>query len=484
MSLTGALNNALSGLYANSRKSEIVASNIANAGTPGFHRRSLEVSGALLGDQGGVRVNGVVRHTDAALLYDRRMSGADFAKNDAMTQFLAGYEDRLGTPDIAYSLTGHLASFENALITAASRPDAQERLDGLVIEAKSLAQSLKNTSDSIQDDRSRADREINTQVNTANDLLKQLQTINGQIAKSSGAGRDNAALQDHRDTLVDQLSEMIPLRTVSRAQGAIAIYSTGGMVLLDGAAAEIGFDQTYSVAAGMVVDPGALSGLTVNGNAIKTASDTSPLRGGSLIAQFAIRDELATEAQSQLDAIARDLMVRFENITEDTTRAPGDPGLFTDQGNAFDPAEEVGLASRIIINAAVDPDQGGASWRMRDGLNAATPGEVGNATLLQAMTDALTLKQTAASGDFGSGSFSMSGLAANLTSQVGSDRLFADQRLSFASTQLNELTQRELADGVDTDAELQRMMVIEQAYAANARIMQTVDELMDILMRL
>ena len=90
MSLTGALNNALSGLYANSRKSEIVASNIANAGTPGFHRRSLEVSGALLGDQGGVRVNGVVRHTDAALLYDRRMSGADFAKNDAMTQFLAG----------------------------------------------------------------------------------------------------------------------------------------------------------------------------------------------------------------------------------------------------------------------------------------------------------------------------------------------------------------------------------------------------------
>ena len=78
----------------------------------------------------------------------------------------------------------------------------------------------------------------------------------------------------------------------------------------------------------------------------------------------------------------------------------------------------------------------------------------------------------------------MSGLAANLTSQVGSDRLFADQRLSFASTQLNELTQRELADGVDTDAELQRMMVIEQAYAANARIMQTVDELMDILMRL
>ena len=132
----------------------------------------------------------------------------------------------------------------------------------------------------------------------------------------------------------------------------------------------------------------------------------------------------------------------------------------------------------------MDPDQGGASWRMRDGLNAATPGEVGNATLLQAMTDALTLKQTAASGDFGSGSYSMSGLAANLTSQVGSDRLFADQRLSFASTQLNELTQRELADGVDTDAELQRMMVIEQAYAANARIMQTVDELMDILMRL
>ncbi|UOA28799.1 flagellar hook-associated protein FlgK [Pseudosulfitobacter sp. DSM 107133] len=484
MSLTGALNNALSGLYANSRKSELVASNIANVGTPGFRRRSLDVSAALLGDQGGVKVNGVVRHTDSALLHDRRMSSAEFARNDAMTRFLAGFEDRLGTPDVAYSLSGRLATFENTLITAASRPDAQERLDGVVIAAKSLAQSLKATSDAIQADRTHADREIDIQVNTANDLLSQLQAINGQIAKSGGRARDNAALQDHRDLLVDQLSQMIPLRTVSRAHGAIAIYSTGGAVLLDGSAAEIGFEPTYSVAAGMEIDPGALSGLTINGKAIATGSETSPLRGGSLIAQFAIRDEMAPEAQTQLDALARDLIERFQNISEDTTRAPGDPGLFTDQGVVFDSLNEVGLSGRIAIHAAVDPDTGGESWRMRDGVNAVAQGEVGNASLLQAMTDALHLKQPVASGNFGAGSFSLAGLAASLTSQVGSDRLFADQRLSFASTQLNELIQRELADGVDTDAELQRLMVIEQAYAANARIIETVDELMDILMRL
>ena len=39
-----------------------------------------------------------------------------------------------------------------------------------------------------------------------------------------------------------------------------------------------------------------------------------------------------------------------------------------------------------------------------------------------------------------------------------------------------------MEDGVDTDRELQRLMLIEQAYAANARVLQTVDDMMNALM--
>jgi flagellar hook-associated protein 1 FlgK len=71
-----------------------------------------------------------------------------------------------------------------------------------------------------------------------------------------------------------------------------------------------------------------------------------------------------------------------------------------------------------------------------------------------------------------------------MMSIFASDRTNTEKHLSFASTQLNELTQQELAAGVDTDAELQKLILIEQAYAANARMIQTVDEMMQTLLRI
>ena len=44
MTLSSALNSALTGLNVNSRMSEVISSNIANAATPGYGRRTLETS--------------------------------------------------------------------------------------------------------------------------------------------------------------------------------------------------------------------------------------------------------------------------------------------------------------------------------------------------------------------------------------------------------------------------------------------------------
>jgi flagellar hook-associated protein 1 FlgK len=69
-------------------------------------------------------------------------------------------------------------------------------------------------------------------------------------------------------------------------------------------------------------------------------------------------------------------------------------------------------------------------------------------------------------------------------SKAGTRQNRADQALSFTATNKFELTRIELAQGVDTDSELQTLMIVEQAFAANARVMETVDKMMDELMRL
>lgn len=433
---------------------------------------------------GGVRVNGVVRHVDTQVLADRRLAGAESGYRSATAGFFNRFENLLGTPDQGGSLAARLSDFENSLITASSRPDALERLEAAAWSARELTVTINQASEGVQDARSEADRSIATQVNRLNEVLQSVERLNTQIIAAGSNNGDTSALEDQRQILIDEVSEMVPVRTVPRQRGAIAMFSTGGTILLDGRAAEIRFEPSNVVTAQMSLEAGSLSGLTVDGYPINTSSQKGNLRGGTLGAQFEIRDELGVDAQSQLDAIARDLIERFESASVDPSLAPGAPGLFTDAGAPFDPLAETGLAGRLSINALIDPTQGGESWRMRDGLGAIAPGNAGNAQLLNALTDALASTRTPGSGSFGFAAYSALDLAAALTSQVGADRLREDQQLSFASAQHSEFTQMELADGVDTDAELQRLMIVEQAYAANARVISTVDEMLDALMRI
>ena len=481
MSISSALSNAMSGLTASGRSSEVISANIANAMTPGYGVRGLSLSSSELG---GVSVDGIVRNVNPGLLADLRLSSASFENSTVRTDFLSRYENVLGTPDEENSLSARIAEFESSLITAASRPDAPERLTGVVNAARDLASLISGASESLQQSRSDADSTINTQVARLNTSLANVKELNDRITRTIIVGGDTSALQDTRQALVDEISAMVPVRQVPRNNGQIALYSTGGAILLDGSAAEVEFTPVNQVTAYMSVGAGTLSGLTINGISIDISSERGTLGGGSLGAQFEIRDELAVEAQEKLDAVARDLIERFQDPAVDPTLAAGDPGLFTDEGVAFDPLNELGISSRLEINAAVDERQGGEAWRIRDGMNAAVPGEVGDSRLLQSMSDVLTEARSPASGNFGAGAFSVINLVSALTSQLGSDRFQSEQKLSFATTQFDELTMLTLTEGVDTDKELQRLLVVEQSYAANVRMIEAADEMMQTILRI
>ncbi|WP_227269009.1 flagellar hook-associated protein FlgK [Roseobacter weihaiensis] len=481
MSISGALSNAMTGLRAAGRTSEIISANIANAMTPGYGVRNLSLSSSQLG---GVSINGVVRNVDPSLLADMRLADATFTNATDRTRFLTNFENLLGTPDEPYSLSARLSDFENSLITAASRPDAPERLNSVADTARDMTTLISAASDGVQEARSNADRNIQIQVDKLNTSLANVKELNSQITRTVTTGGDPSALLDSRQAIVDEISAIVPIRQVPRDNGQIALYSTGGAILIDGGVAEIEFTAVNQVTPFMTLQNGTLSGITINGFAVRTDSEKGALSGGSLGAQFEIRDELGTQAQSQLDAFARDLVERFQDPAVDTTLIPGDAGLFTDAGAAFDPLNEVGLSARLTLNAAVDERQGGEVWRIRDGINAATPGDVGDSRLLQALSDALTVKRTPLSGDFGAGAFSAANLVSTLTSQIGAERFQAEQKLSFASSQFDELTQQILADGVDTDQELQRLLIVEQSYAANVRMIEAADEMMQTILRI
>jgi len=473
MSLSSAFNSAMSGLNVNSRLTDVISGNLANALTPGYARRELDLQAQ--GTHAGVTVTGVTRHSDPVLIADRRLADSALAYAQTRADFTTSIERALGLPGEGGSIADRIGTFEAAIATASSRPEDDTRLSTVLEAATALAKALNSASGQFETLRSRADADIADAVGQLNTKLAEVAEINSRIVSARSGGHETAALEDRRQQAVDAIAELVPVRQLERDRGAVALVSTGGALLLDGRPAQLGFEGTPLVTAHMTVENGLVAELEINGRPVPTGAD-GPLAGGRLAALFGNRDEIGIEAQRGLDALARDLVQRAEGLTP-----PPSPGLFTDAEARFDPAAEAGIAGRIALNPAVDPASSGALFRLRTGPDAAAAGNPADAPYLAALGDVLAARQPLVPGD---ARRDLSGHAARLSSEVAQARLTAEDSVSFASGQAGELRELELRGGVDSNAELQRMLMVEQAFSANARMIQTLDDMMQTLLRI
>jgi len=482
MSLTQSVANALSGLSAASRMAETVAANLANALTDGYGRRVVELSAQVNGFGGaGVRVEGITRITDRGLLADRRDAGSRHAADSLTAAALLRIEQALGDADSGTSLAAQVTALQAALTAAGADPSSEIALARVLDRLDSLAAGLRGGAAAIQAERLEADRSIAADVELLNRSLRALEEVNGDIVTATITGHDPSALMDRRQVLVDTIARIVPVREIERPNGRIALMTPGGEMLIDGTARQYDFAAAPVVTADMTLAAGGLSGLMRDGQPVPGAAGIGRLDGGTLGAAMRLRDDILPAQAAALDLLAADLIARFASPATDPTRAATDPGLFTDAGAALDPLAPAGLAGRITVNAAVDPARGGALWRLRDGVGAAAPGPAGAATRLAAWADALDATGALAPGS-PAGTFADH--AARLSARVANDRLLADEAQAGSGARWRSLRESELALGVDSDHELQLLLAVERAYAANARTLATIDEMFRILMEL
>ncbi|MFQ5562715.1 MAG: flagellar hook-associated protein FlgK [Parvularculaceae bacterium] len=487
MSISTAVANANSGLSAASRRADLVSGNIANALTPGYARREISVSEQIVGGGGaGVSVDGVNRAADPVLTGERRIADGAVGRDQALASAYADFSSALGEIDEPFSLFGRYQNLETLLRNFAETPESTTLQSQVLLAAKDISRTFGQLSGLVQETRQNADAQIARDVDFVNTSLKKVEALNTSIAKALANGRDSAALEDQRKALVDKISVIIPVRELPRDGGRVDLITSEGVFLLAGSVREITFTQTGVITAGMQYagGTGVLSGIQIDGVDI-TPGGSGGLtpKQGSIAGAFAVRDSIAPEFQAQLDSLARDLIERFTDI--DSTLPAGAPGLFTDAGAAFDPTMETGLAGRLSVNAAVDPGQGGAVWRLRDGFGAAVEGPAGAAGFIQTMLDSLRAPQPLSAGSALAGRHSAVEAAAGVASHIGAARVAAESSLAGANARAEAVADAEAAvTGVDTDQEMQKLLLIEQAFAANARVIQTAQQMMQTLMEL
>ena len=476
MSIAQAISSAMSGLGATSRGTETVAANLANAMTPGYARRETVISAQTQGAAGGVRVDGIARIVNATLLNESRIAQSASRESEVVSAFQVAMEGRVGMPGAAGALSTTLSDFQTALSSAASRPDDEIRLTQLSSAAASLATRINAAAAEVQQARGSAQASIIEDVATLNGALERVSHLNTRIATLDADGTDASTLRDERQVLVDRIAAIVPVQEVARDSGKIALFTTEGAVLLDGnLPARLEIAGNTQITAGQTVGAG-LELLTFNGKPLD-AGQMKLFSGGSLSAHFAIRDELAPQMQAELDALAKDLHDRL-------LPAGGAAGVFTDLGAVADDGALVGLAGRLRLNAAADPGQGGDGDWFRDGFGGGPVGAVGDGTRINTMIDALK-DARGPQGDAGlAGNATLASRFATIEARVSTRRVDAESDLSIRRSRVETISGSLLAEGVDSDAEMQKLLQYEQSYAANARVLVAIDEMLDQILRM
>ncbi|MDP1585628.1 MAG: flagellar hook-associated protein FlgK [Bradyrhizobium sp.] len=322
MSLTQALTSAISGLQANQASLALVSSNVANANTPGYIRKTISQT-AMAGSGGGISVNvvGIQREFDQYVQRQLRVESSGAAFADLRAQFYNQIQSLFGTPGASSSLESIYNSFTTALQALSTSPDDGAARSAVIGAAQQLATQLNQMSGRVQSLRATAELGLADSVATANEAMRQIAELNKKIAASSSADGATATMMDQRDRYIDQLAQLMDINVVQGSNNQVTVFTNSGIQLVGNEAAQIAFDARGSMtpASQWSADPsqrsvGTLTLLSPNGGSIDLIQSNA-IRSGQIAAYIQMRDHDLVQAQSQLDAIAAGMAAALSNTT-------------------------------------------------------------------------------------------------------------------------------------------------------------------------
>jgi len=326
MSLTQALSTALSGLQVNQASISIVAANVANADTPGYTRKV--VNQVAIGGSAsiGVRVSDIQREIDLYIQRQLRVENAGASYADTRANMYSQLQDIYGQPGADTSLESVYNSFTSALQVLSTSPDDPGARTAVVNSAQLLTQQLNQLSGNIQSLRANAELGIADAVNKANEAMTQIASLNGQIAAGTPGDAATEALQDQRDSYIDQLSQLMDINVIPSDRGQVSIFTSNGTQLVGAQAAQLSFDAVGTIT------PNSLWNANSSLRGVGTITLIPPagapvdliqnhaIRSGTIAAFLQMRDQDLVQAQNQLDALAAGMAQALSDKT--TTGAP------------------------------------------------------------------------------------------------------------------------------------------------------------------
>lgn len=453
----GSIGTAASALRYHQSVMEVASGNIANVSTDGYARRRVvgQAVGAPVqpamwsrydGHGDGVRVGSVDRLVDPLLDSRARSEHGTQSYLDTRATALARVEASLGEP-AGDGISKALADVRSAWHDLGNSPDSPAVRAAVIATSRTLVDAVAAQRRNVESEEADQRMSLLADLGETNTVATNLAAANGAIAAARMSGNDPSTLLDQRDQMALRLAELTGGKAVENGQGGMDV-TVGGVALVTGNRA-----GTISATSGVNADG------TSDGQPLVLAV-TPP--GGTATAVSGLRGEVGGTVEllgTSLPALRADITAVAQQVADavnaahqsgyDAAGNPGKPFF------AVDPAAAGGPLVIVV---------GGADDLAASGISGVANRDGGNAT---AVADAL-----------GGPERSYQRFVTVFGTDVASVRRQADTQQNLTG-QVDGA--REQLSGVNLDEETVTMMQAQRAYEAAARVMTTLDSVLDTL---
>ncbi|MFA5180121.1 MAG: flagellar hook-associated protein FlgK [Syntrophales bacterium] len=448
-SISTIMSTTLSALNAQQAAVNITGNNIANVNTDGYSRQDVVISSTL----NGTAANGK-RVYDAFLTNQISDANQDLGKCEAETKYLDNVEVIFDESE-GSGLSEAMSDFWNGWQDLVNDPSDSSARSLLAAGADTLATAFNSIAADLAEIQAGIDDDIVVAVGNVNSILEQIADLNQRLVRADANGQDTGAYKDSIDSLVSELSSLVDVNTHKNDLGQTCIQLADGKPLVEGGTA-------WSLATETNATKGLQDITWIDEGGIATVV-TDDISGGKLGGCLEVRDTLITVYQKQLDALAVSIMEAVNDLHTDGYDLEGKAGgtFFTGTG-----AEDMAVTAAILA----DPSKIAA---------ASADGATGDGTIaasIAALADTLLLD---------SGTSTFSEYYNSLVGKIGAAVETATtqyETLTDAVTALKNL--RDSVSGVSLDEETTKLALYQNAYAAAAKVMTALDEMLKTMIEM
>jgi flagellar hook-associated protein 1 FlgK len=454
--LSTALNTGKTSLSTTQKIIEISGNNIANVNTPGYSRQkanlstypSLNFGGFVVGQ--GVLVDGIEREHDAFLTNEIRQKSASYGEEDAKTLPLAELERLFNISDAG--LGTEIDNFFDAWQELAANPGGQTERDLVIQQGGLLADAFHSTMEGLDSVRRNIDETLLSKVDGINDSLQRVADLNNRIATIESVGQSANSFRDERDLLLADLSKSIGAQSIENKDGVVSVQLPNGLPLVQNG-------QALTLEGSIVANELQLN---VTAGTTSRPVDTTSL-GGEFKGLLEVRDQLIPELEGKVDKLANDLIQAVNGVHQTGTDLNGVTGadFFNDPGTV---AGSVNAMSVLLTS----PDEVAAGQSSAPGDN----------TIAQAIAELGSDKVV-------DGNDTLVGSYSRIVSRVGVEsgqNELARNANEDTMTQLQNL--RDGVAGVSLEEEMINLIKYQKGFEASAKLLSTVDEMMDTVLNI